>query len=69
MNMIPIELCDTQLELFGYTQCANCDALILQEAAEVVTYYNHTEEQQHEHFCGLDCKYKWHVRNLQSAGM
>lgn len=69
MSTIPIDVCTNTLELMGYTQCANCDLIVLQEDAQVVIYYDHTEEQQTEHFCGLDCKYAWHIRNLQKAGM
>lgn len=69
MNTIPIDRCDTQLEIFGYTTCGHCNAIILQEAAEVSVFYDETEMQQTEHFCGTTCKHAWYINQLNTLGM
>lgn len=69
MNIIPTENCRSDLELFSYTTCAHCNKIIMQEAAVVAVYYDNTEQQQTEHYCGEPCKQAWYIKRLQTAGM
>lgn len=54
---------------FGFTQCEHCGTLVHQDAATRAVYYNHTNEQVTDDFCGDHCKQEAYIKRLQKAGL
>ena len=50
------------------TQCADCPQTIPLALAVVKTFYRNHHQVQ-EHFCCIECRDRWYIRQLNTAGM
>lgn len=64
----PTRQCRSDLERFGFTQCAHCGDLLHQDEAIHTVYYT-GGEQETEDFCGENCKHQWYIHRLNTLGM